>query len=111
MGTEGLVVGLSNVSLACGARQNAAVIVDELEMDPITDAPAPAGPTQTLLSRRPRAAAAHIRARGAERVEPRDPKATAVGGSRRCGRVVRAPVNDAHRGRPRRATHLRRACT
>ena len=82
MGTEGLVVGLSNVSLACGARQNAAVIVDELEMDPITDAPAPAGPTQTLLSRRPRAAAAHIRAHDAERVGPRYPKATAVGGSR-----------------------------
>ncbi len=42
--------GLSNVSLACGARQKAAVIDDELETDPSTDAPAPAGPTQTLLS-------------------------------------------------------------
>ena len=42
--------GLSNVSLACGARQNTSVIDDELETDPCRDAPAPAGPTQTLLS-------------------------------------------------------------
>ena len=81
-GERALAIGLSNVSLACGARQNATVIADELETDPITDAPAPAGPTQTLHSRRPRAAAAHIRAHDAERVGPRYPKATAVGGSR-----------------------------
>ena len=60
-----LLRGLSNVSLACGARQNATVIDDELETDPCTDAPAPAGPTQTLHSRRPRAAAANIRPPGA----------------------------------------------
>ena len=89
---ERALPGLSNVSLACGARQNAPVIAAELETDPLTDAPAPAGLTQTLLSRRPRAAAAHIRGRDAERVGPRHSKATAVGGSRRCGRVVSAPV-------------------
>ena len=41
---------LTSVSLACGARQNASMIADELETDPSRDAPAPAGPTQTLHS-------------------------------------------------------------